>query len=82
MSIPSEKYHCGNCTLNLERVCKITGVPTVSRDIACWNVYSNFEDRGFVVEGLRPQVEKLDEAIQEGVRMGQEAKKGVLPNEL
>lgn len=70
MTIPIHKLVCGNCTLREDSRCTIQGDKVEDLRLACFQIHSNFEDKGFGLErtpeiDLAPILAELDVVMRE-----------------
>jgi len=71
MTIPVHKLVCGNCNLRRDTGCNLQGVPVEVLRLACFQIHSNFEDRGFAREKA-PEIDLAPILAEVDVLMRQE----------
>ena len=64
MTIPIHKLVCGNCNLRRDGRCTIQGDRVEDLKLACFQIYSNFGDKGFGLEEVHLDWDKINKALE------------------
>lgn len=64
MTISVHKLVCGNCTLRVEGRCSIQGDRMEDLRLACSQIHSNFKDKGFGLEEVHLDWDKINKALE------------------
>lgn len=64
MTIPVHKLVCGNCGLRVDEKCFIQGDKMDDLRLACSQIHQNFEDKGFGLEEVHLDWDKINKALE------------------
>ena len=70
MTIPIHKLVCGNCELRLDGRCSIQGDRVKNLRRACLQIHDNFKDKGFGLEEVHLDWDKIDKELNNETSTG------------